>query len=163
MTIDIEKLKARQQELAKESESLALLLRLAEQFSKPDPVSVPAPMAVPTVHLLPQIQLAPQPVQQTLVAEQRRGFTAGLRRAVTMALYTGPAKEADLSRALAWELHRTRVVLSTMLKFKVCFLNEHGCMQLSEEGLKQAQWFIVNPGMLTYRPNPNRPRRGAAA
>lgn len=73
---------------------------------------------------------------------QARGFTAGLRRAVILALHTGPTAEADLAKALAWPLRRTRQVCMSMLKFKIIFLNEHGRFQLAEDGKRHGIWHI---------------------
>ena len=70
-----------------------------------------------------------------------------------MGLHTGPATESDLAKGLVWTIQRTRTVLSSMLKYHICYLNEHGSMALSEEGKKQAAWYLAHPERLVYSPN----------
>jgi hypothetical protein len=149
---DVGKIRARRTELMAELERLDSLLGLLENFSAPAPsskavqVNMPQPAVVPIV---------------TPVVEKARGFTPGLRRAMTMALYTGPLSLDNLAKALAWDKARTKAVVGIMLKFKIAFLNEHGKLALGEEGKVQADWFLRNPGKLVYSPN-GRGRKGLA-
>ena len=138
--IDVDKLKAKRAELTAELTRLGQLIELAESFSRP--VQEPTPVQ--------------DPAPQSHVSnghEPARGFTPGLRRAVIMALHTGPCTESELSKALVWPHKRTRIVVQSMLKFKIAFLSEFGKLNLSEEGKKQALWYLENPDYLTYRPN----------
>ena len=131
--VDIDKLKSRQAELEAELTRISGLLTLAEQFSKLAPIT-PAP----TQAALPLAPANGHPVPAPKPDIKHRGFTPGLRRAVTMALYSGPATESDLARYLAWDISRVRNVLCAMLKYRICYLNEHGRLQLSDDGKKQA-------------------------
>lgn len=139
LEIDLDKLKARRVELEAELSRIDNLMLLATEYSK---YSVP-------------VQHQPEPAREVARVSNGksaavRGMTPGLRRAVTLALHTGPATEPDLARALAWDIRRTRSVLGSMLKFRICFLNETGHLQLSDEGKKQAAWFLLHPNRLTY-------------
>lgn len=140
LEIDVDKLKARRGELEAELSRIDNLLLLATEYSK---------YSVPVQHQPEPLRIANGGHREQPTA---RGMTPGLRRAVTLALHTGPATEADLARALAWDIRRTRVVLFTMLKFRICFLNEHGRLQLSDDGQTQAAWFLQNPSRLSYSP-----------
>jgi hypothetical protein len=138
--VDVAKIQARKAELEAELSKLDQFLALLENFSKPVPVPLP-----PAQHYQAFAVPAPR-------VEHVRGFTPGLRRAVTMALYTGPLTMEELAKALAWDMARTKTVVGSMLKFKVAFLSEHGRLTLAEEGKAQADWFIKNPGKLVYSP-----------
>ena len=140
--IDTDKLKAREATLQEELSHIASLLMLAENYSR-----TPAAPTHPKAVSLPPVPLPP------VKHEPTRGFTAGLRRAVILSLHTGPCTERDLSKALVWTLGRTKTVLGSMLRFRICFLTEHGTLALSEEGKRQAVWYIAHPEKLTYRPN----------
>lgn len=143
--IDVDKLRSRQSELKSEIAQIDNLLLLADQFSKLQPKQLPLSVVQPA-------QPVPSGNANGVAQDYKRGFTPGLRRAVTLALHTGPTTESELARALAWEISRVRQVLCSMFKFHLCFLSEHGRITLSEEGKTQALWFIANPSYLTYNP-----------
>lgn len=141
LEIDIDKLNLRRGELDAELKRIDGLILLAEQFCKPVQITtqeISAPVASGNGHHREEAPV--------------RGFTAGLRRAVILALHTGPATESDLAKALVWPLKRTRTVVGSMIKFRICFLSEHGRLTLAEDGKKQAAWYMAHPEMLTYRP-----------
>ena len=145
--VDIDKLNARKVELEAEIKQISDLLTLAKQFAKVITPSSPSLPSTPTIHTMPLVLKGNTGTPKDL---PKRGFTAGLSRAVTLGLHTGPATESDLAKALAWDSRRVRQVVSSMLKFKLCYLSEHGKLTLTEEGKKQAVWFINNPSYLTY-------------
>lgn len=147
ISIDVDKLKARCVELQKELERVKGLISLAEEFGSPTSEAekihtLSATLSSNSILVSPRIK-----------DEPKRGFTAGLRRAVILALHTGPTTESDLARSLVWDRTRTKQVVSSMLKFHICYLSEHGKLTLSDEGKTQAQWYLANPSSLTYNPN----------
>lgn len=150
--IDIDNLKRERESVQDKLRQLDSLIQLAESYGKPRGAAQPS-------ESVQVIEDAPLPTTNNVHPPPHapaRGFTAGLRRAVIMGLYTGPSTEQELSKALGWDQSRTRTVVSSMLKFRICFLSEHGRLTLSDEGIKQAKWYMVNPGKLTYCPNGKR-------
>lgn len=157
--IDIDKLKSRAAVLREELAKVDNMLALVEQYSQTARPTLPeVTYTTGDVYVAPKIMVpthAPMPPFSGPTAPSHvRGFTAGLRRAVIMALHTGPSTESDLARALAWDRTRTRTVVSSMLKFRICYLSEHGRLVLTDEGKTQAAWYLANPSKLTYSPNP---------
>ena len=146
--IDVDKIKSRKAELEAELKNISNLILLAEQFGKPAPIAPEQPPPMPSTPA-PIVTLA-GPHHSNPNAT--RGFTAGLRRAVLLALHTGPATVQELAKALAWDVRRVTQVTGSMLKFHLIFLNEHGRLQLGPGGTTQAQWYLANAGALTYRP-----------
>ena len=142
LEIDISKLKSRRSDLTTELQKINDLITLAEQYSVVVPERLPQP-ALPVY----------SNGNKSATQEPHRGFTAGLRRAVILALHTGPSTESDLTRALAWPAKRTKAVVMSMLKFRICYLSEHGRLTLTDEGKKQAQFYLNNPDFLTFRPS----------
>ena len=140
LDIDIAKLKQDRQKALDEAEKLTALIEAVEKYSRPPVETKPQPISPP----LATVRMG---------AEPRRGFTAGLLRAITLALHTGPSTEAELVRALAWDASHVRNVIGSMLKFRLCFISETGNLRLSEEGQKQATWFLQNSNRLTHNPN----------
>lgn len=156
ITIDIAKLQSRKVQLEMELAQVDNMLRLVEEYSTPmsQPKSMlPVPPNVPVMAIQ-------QPIRYE--REKARGFTPGLRRAVTLALHTGPCTEKELTRALGWDSRRTMTVVSSMLKAHICYLSEHGQLALSPEGKTQAGWFLAHPEKLTYNPNGNGHKRANA-
>ena len=144
LEIDITKMKARKAELQSELEKLDSMINLAEMYGKPTAEPTPAP--VPTI--IPPVTPKPKPPKE----DGQRGCTPGLRRAVTLALFTGPATLYDLSRALAWKPERVQQVVSSMFKAELVIL-EGNKLALTGEGKTQASWFQSHPDKLTYAPN----------
>jgi hypothetical protein len=138
LIVDFEKLERRKAELEKELANIKGLIELAENYC----TSLVNPVVKVT-------SSKPEPEENY----PRRGFTAGLRRAVILALHTGQTNEKDLAKGLAWSLERTHAVVSSMLKFKICYLNSVGNLALSDEGKKQAEWYLRHSNMLCYRPS----------
>lgn len=143
--IDVERLKAQKAELESQLTSVNGLIALAEQFAK-----VQMPVAPPQLSLPVAVAQAKHRVEEE--EYRKRGFTPGLRRAVILALHTGPTSESDLAKSLAWTKQRTKTVVMSMLKYKVCYLDSFGKLCLSEEGRKQAGWYLINTARLTYSP-----------
>lgn len=143
--IDIEGLKAKRATLEAQIRGIDDLLELAQKFGKVEQAEQPKPL------LEPPARPASSPLES---AGQPRTLTAGLRRLVTLSLFTGPTTEQELARALIWDLKRTREVVGSMLKQRLCYLTEHGRLCLTEEGKKQAVWHQANPHILAYRPRP---------
>lgn len=143
INIDVDKLHARRAELEEELKRINSLLDLVQTYD-----------AAYLVQQHDAAPAAPTPGPGIPVSDDgpRRGFTAGLRRQVLLALHTGPCTHKELGRALAWSDSRVRRVTFSMQKFKLIFLTEHGRLQLSDEGHRQADWYLANPKYLTYRP-----------
>ena len=92
--IDIAKIQSRKSELEAELNKLNSLLDLIDKFS--EHFSKPAPVPLPPAPLTQHYQAFAVPNPKI---EKSRGFTPGLRRAVTMALYTGPLTMEALQSA----------------------------------------------------------------
>jgi len=135
INLDMDGLRDKKSALLKELEKVNTLLDLVDQYSLTPP----------------QANLTA--VQLVHTNSKKRHPVSGKRKAVTMALHTGPASESEIAQLLNWEVRDVTSVVNSMLTLKLVFLNEHGKLQLSQEGKTQALWFCKHPGHKVYCPD----------
>lgn len=140
-TIDEEKLLLRREVLAAEIAVIDSMLDMVRQYG----VDVPP---TPTVRDLVQPSTRPS-IKETV---KTKTFTPGKRKAVTMALDTGPTVEKDIAALLGWSKSAVHEVVRNMGTAGLA--SEHnGQLFLTKEGKVQADWFRKHPTAMTYSPN----------
>jgi hypothetical protein len=136
VNIDVDALTARRQELRKELTRIDALLSLTEERTKELPVA----------------KVVEEPAPRVNGSSPRKEVHTGQRKAVTLALNTGPAREDELALVLGWSKSTVAAVVNSMLHQKIVFLNEHDKLALSTQGKEQAAWFQTHPSYTVYCP-----------
>ncbi len=85
-------------------------------------------------------------------AKSRKIVNTGARKAIALALTTGPTSLNDLARALVWNQEFTGGIIWPMVRKGYVEYNEgNGMFILTATGREMAQWFIRNPRFKTYQ------------
>lgn len=156
-TVDIDQLEAQRAALRQELDKTEALLDIAVKFGAPQKAidiqrKYDLTPATPSAQIEAVNQEMGIPAVNGAQKHRRHGYKQGLRKQVILVLNTGPAREEEIAKTLAWTARETRSVVQPMLKYKLCFLNENGYMQLSTEGRVMAQWFAKHPERVMYHP-----------
>lgn len=93
-----------------------------------------------------------QPPARLAESEERRYVNVGARKAVTLALHTGPASHREISRALVWDTSKVKEVLSSMIAGGLVSVSDGGIAALTDKGTETAHWFVAHPHYVTYQP-----------
>lgn len=115
--------------------------------------AAPPPVLQPAIEPAPEP--APEPVRAPQVRPEKRRKSnpenSGSRRAVTLALFTGPLTSRELARALVWNQQKVEGCLNGMYNEKEKLVTvKAGVWSLTEESKTRARWFIENPSYLVY-------------
>ena len=146
--IDIDQLEEQAAELRKQLSDIEAVIRIVTKNGKPEePIVASQAIAPPTA------PKEPTPRQHDQNSSHERHPQAGARKAVCLALHTGPSTIKDLSRALVWEFRKVRVVLNSMEKHGFVSPAQGGLNALTDKGKAMARWFIAHPEYICYRPN----------
>lgn len=142
--IDIDALRTQAQTLRDQLTGIETIIRIASENG----VTLPEqPRFAKGIPLQP-------PVRNGEAEETPRGtyVNIGARKAVTLALHTGPASHREISRALVWDTSKVKEVLSSMITAGLVSVSEGGIAALTDKGTITAQWFVANPQYVTYQP-----------
>lgn len=141
--IDIDALKAQAATLRDKLTGIETIIRIASETG----VDLSEPQKPKVGPIQPPLR-APE-------SEERRYVNVGARKAVTLALHTGPASHREISRALVWDTSKVKEVLCSMVTAGLASVSDGGI----DQGTVTAQWFVANPQYVTYQPK----RPGASA
>jgi hypothetical protein len=129
---------------------------LTEQVPQDDPTP-PEPAPPVQQGVTEPVPLEPAPPVQQEVPEpapavrqqdppKMRVQRSERRRAVLMALHTGPAGPLDLSRALGWTFKEVVKLVHAMMRDSLCFEDETWRIQLAPHGREQVEWVLNHSG-----------------
>lgn len=107
-----------------------------------------------------EVQLtAPVPALAGALAEADNGkkprkvVNTGRRKAILMALHTGPATEQDLRRALVWSSDVVHgVLVDTARAGLVAEDPNRNIWTLTTNGIQHVKFFLAHPNATTYKP-----------
>lgn len=146
--IDIDALNAQAACLRDQLAGIETVIRIASE----NPVAIPeAPK--------PNGPVKP-PLRAETVQAPRKFVNIGARKAILLALHTGPASDREIGRALVWQASMVRTVLSSMLSYGIVSVSEGGVYALTEKGRGMAQWHISHPEYVTHCPSRQNGARG---
>jgi len=149
VNLDVDGLKRKRDALQQELVRVDTMLELITQFSLPAPNGSAAAMAAPAAAPAAADEVAaPQPKTRTRI----RRPVSGKRKAVTVALQSGPVSEVRLAQLLNWDTREVSRTVSSMLMLGLVVLGPQG-LQLTPKGKQQAQWFQRHPQYTVYCPD----------
>jgi len=83
--------------------------------------------------------------------DRRIVYYQGARRAILLALSTGPTGGKDICRAMGWSWGKFRAVARPALKDGV-ITESQGLYALTTEGVQMVAWFQAHPEYTVYNP-----------
>lgn len=139
--IDIDALHAQAAALRDQLTGIETVIRIASENSTlaPEPPK-------PNGAVKPPMRTEPETTRGNYV-------NIGARKAVTLALHTGPASDREIGRTLVWQVPMVREVLSSMMRDGIASVSAGSVYALTEKGHGIARWHIENPAYITHCPN----------
>jgi hypothetical protein len=136
--IDIDQLRAQRDTLLAQITGIETIIRIVSESKIPPP----------------EVQRAPPVPVPVRVPESPARYTyTGARKAVVLALHTGPASIREIARALVWDQRKVREVLTSMHAEGIATESAGEVNALTEKGTTMARWFLDNPKYVVYCPN----------
>lgn len=132
--IDLDALRSQAETLRSQLQDIEAVIRIVSGDGQPAVVPVAEP------------EPAPEKPKKSIE-------NPGRRKAVIMALHTGPSSTRDLTRALVWDAHDVRVTLKAAEKVGYVEVSSGDIWSLTKRGKEVAQWFLGHLTMTTYCPS----------